>query len=70
MTPAREFASGEPRMPELLVHVVERNVVPVAALPGPEAGEPCADTFALEALGRRRKTSVIRVAIHTARVPR
>jgi hypothetical protein len=48
---AREFAGAEPRMPELLVDVAERIVVPVTALPGPEAGEPCADTFALEALG-------------------
>ncbi|MFJ7905150.1 hypothetical protein ACIQ6V_32490 [Streptomyces sp. NPDC096198] len=55
---AREFASGEPRMPELLVDVVERIVVPVTALPGPEAGEPCADTFALEALGRVFVTSL------------
>jgi hypothetical protein len=55
---AREFASGEPRMPELLVDVVERIVVPVTALPGPQAGEPCADTFALEALGRVIVTSL------------
>lgn len=54
----REFAGGEPRMPELLVDVVERIVVPVTALPGPEAGEPCADTFALEALGRVFVTSL------------
>ncbi|MDT0567140.1 hypothetical protein RM704_06615 [Streptomyces sp. DSM 3412] len=47
---ARELASGELRMPELLVDVVEQIVVPVTALPGPEASEPCADTFALEAL--------------------
>ncbi|WP_426570370.1 hypothetical protein [Streptomyces canus] len=55
---AREFASGEPRMPELLVDVVERIVVPVTALPGPAAGEPCADTFALEAIGRVFVTSL------------
>ncbi|CAM5655676.1 hypothetical protein [Streptomyces canarius] len=55
---AREFASAEPRMPELLVDVAERIVVPVTALPGPEAGEPCADTFALEALGRVFVTSL------------
>ncbi|MEU0060094.1 hypothetical protein [Streptomyces sp. NPDC006334] len=55
---SREFADGEPRMPELLVDVVERIVVPVTALPGPEAGEPCADTFALEALGRVFVTSL------------
>ncbi|MEU9158123.1 hypothetical protein AB0D59_48260 [Streptomyces sp. NPDC048417] len=55
---AREFAGTEPRMPELLVDVAERIVVPVTALPGPEAGEPCADTFALEALGRVFVTSL------------
>ncbi|MFI9604815.1 hypothetical protein ACIHCX_34085 [Streptomyces sp. NPDC052043] len=49
---AREFAAAEPQMPELLVDAATRIVVPVTALPGPEAGEPCADTFALEALGR------------------
>ncbi|MEU0676950.1 hypothetical protein ABZ330_29410 [Streptomyces sp. NPDC006172] len=49
---AAEFAGAEPRMPALLVDVAERIVVPVTALPGPNAGEPCADTFALEALGR------------------
>ncbi|MCF3105352.1 hypothetical protein IPZ58_27710 [Streptomyces roseoverticillatus] len=48
---AREFAGAEPRMPELLVDVAERIVVPITALPGPDAGEPCTDTFALEALG-------------------
>ncbi|MGI5360020.1 hypothetical protein ACQI4E_32645 [Streptomyces sp. CA-252508] len=55
---AREFAGAEPRMPELLVDVAERIVIPVTALPGPEAGEPCADTFALEALGRVFVTSL------------
>ncbi|MER6113869.1 hypothetical protein [Streptomyces hirsutus] len=49
---ACEFASAEPRMPELLVDVAERIVVPVTALPDQDAGEPCEDTFALEALGR------------------
>ncbi|WP_445270407.1 hypothetical protein [Streptomyces sp. DSM 41634] len=49
---AREFAGTEPRMAELLVDVVERIVVPVTALPDPEAGEPSTETFALEALGR------------------
>ncbi|MFJ6785887.1 hypothetical protein [Streptomyces yangpuensis] len=39
-------------MAELLVDVVERIVVPVTALPGPEAGEPTTEMFALEALGR------------------
>ncbi|MFE0850200.1 hypothetical protein ACFW5P_35800 [Streptomyces rochei] len=55
---AREFAGAEPRMPELLVDVAERIVVPVTALPGLEAGEPCEDTFALEALGRVFVTSL------------
>lgn len=55
---ARDFADAEPRMPELLVDVAERIVVPVTALPGPEPGEPCADTFALEALGRVFVTSL------------
>ncbi|MGV9342940.1 hypothetical protein [Streptomyces sp. NPDC003688] len=55
---AREFAGTEPQMPELLVDVAERIVVPVTALPGPDAGEPCADTFALEALGRVFVTSL------------
>jgi len=49
---ASEFAAAEPRLAALLVDVAERIVVPVTALPGPEAGEPCGDTFALEALGR------------------
>ncbi|MFD0214672.1 hypothetical protein ACFVH9_37745 [Streptomyces hirsutus] len=45
-------AGAEPRMPALLVDVAMRIVVPVTAMPGPDAGEPCEDTFALEALGR------------------
>ncbi|MEV6962763.1 hypothetical protein AB0M97_27020 [Streptomyces sp. NPDC051207] len=45
-------------MPELLVDVATRIVVPVTALPGPEAGEPCEDTFALEALGHVFVTSL------------
>ncbi|MFJ9703364.1 hypothetical protein [Streptomyces fradiae] len=49
---AREFAGAEPRMPELLVDVAERIVVPVTALPGPEAGEPCEHSFLAAALGR------------------
>ncbi|MFI0742736.1 hypothetical protein ACH4PU_32340 [Streptomyces sp. NPDC021100] len=49
---AHEFAGTEPRMPELLVDAAMRVVVPVTALPGPDAGEPTAETFALEALGR------------------
>ncbi|MEV0694840.1 hypothetical protein [Streptomyces sp. NPDC050388] len=49
---ACEFASAEPRMPELLVDVAERIIVSVTALPDRDAGEPCEDTFALEALGR------------------
>ncbi|MFJ3882387.1 hypothetical protein ACIPW5_33700 [Streptomyces sp. NPDC090077] len=48
----RGFAGTEPRMPELLVDADERIVIPVTALPGPEAGEPTAEMFALEALGR------------------
>ncbi|WP_260868105.1 hypothetical protein [Streptomyces sp. SAJ15] len=44
--------------PELLVDVAERIVVPVTALPDPETGEPCEDTFALEALGRVSVTSL------------
>ncbi|MEV3973498.1 hypothetical protein AB0K68_36100 [Streptomyces sp. NPDC050698] len=55
---ARELAGAEPRVPELLVDVAERIVVPVTTLPGPEAGEPCAGTFALEALGRVFVTSL------------
>ncbi|MFE1199950.1 hypothetical protein ACFW6E_45935 [Streptomyces olivaceoviridis] len=55
---AREFAGAEPRMPELLVDAATRIVVPITALPGPEAGEPCANTFALEALGRVFVTSL------------
>ncbi|MFD7978681.1 hypothetical protein [Streptomyces sp. NPDC059071] len=54
---AREFAGAE-MVPELLVDVAERIVVPVTALPGLEAGEPCEDTFALEALGRVFVTSL------------
>jgi hypothetical protein len=50
-------ADAEPWMPELLVDVATRIVVPVTALPGPDAGEPCEDTFALEALGRAFVTS-------------
>ncbi|MFE2601632.1 hypothetical protein ACFXCZ_35045 [Streptomyces sp. NPDC059396] len=45
-------------MPELLVDVATRIVVPVTAPPGPDAGEPCEDTFALEALGRVFVTSL------------
>ncbi|MEV6731344.1 hypothetical protein [Streptomyces sp. NPDC051364] len=45
------FVAAEPRMPMLLVDVAEQIVVPVTALPGQDDDEPCADTFALEALG-------------------
>lgn len=45
---AREFAGAQPRMPELARRRAERIVVPVTALPGPKAGEPCEDTFDLE----------------------
>lgn len=55
---AREFADAEPRMPELLVDVATRIIVPVTALPGPDAGEPSEDTFALKALGRVFVTSL------------
>ncbi|MFF9981261.1 hypothetical protein [Streptomyces erythrochromogenes] len=55
---AREFAGAEPRMAGLLVDAVERIVVPVTALPGPEAGEPTAEMFALEGLGRVLVTSL------------
>ncbi|MGW2103648.1 hypothetical protein ACWCPX_39465 [Streptomyces olivaceoviridis] len=55
---AREFAGAEPRTPEMLVDAATRIVVPVTALPGPAAGEPCEDTFALEALGRVFVTSL------------
>lgn len=55
---AREFASAEPRMPTLLVDVAMRIVVPITALSGPDTGEPCEDTFALEALGRVFVTSL------------
>ncbi|MEU4356288.1 hypothetical protein [Streptomyces virginiae] len=49
---AREFAGAEPRMAGLLVDVIERTVVPITTLPGPEAGEPSTEMIALEALGR------------------
>ncbi|MER7764776.1 hypothetical protein [Streptomyces sp. NPDC097619] len=49
---AREFAGAEPRMADLLVDPVERIVAPVTALPGPEAGEPTTEMFALEVLGQ------------------
>lgn len=55
---AREFAGAASRMPELLVDVATQVVVPVTALPGVDAGEPCEDTFALEALGRVLVTSL------------
>ncbi|MDN3271197.1 hypothetical protein [Streptomyces sp. MA15] len=45
-------------MPELLADVTTRIVVPVTTLPGPGTGEPCEDTFALEALGRVFVTSL------------
>jgi hypothetical protein len=46
-------------MPELLVDAATRIVVPVTALPGSEAGEPCEDTFALEALGNPSRCRVV-----------
>ncbi|MGW5852520.1 hypothetical protein ACWFQ8_32125 [Streptomyces sp. NPDC055254] len=39
-------------MAERLVDAVERIVVPVTALPSPEAGEPTTEMFALETLGQ------------------
>ncbi|MFI8944824.1 hypothetical protein [Streptomyces syringium] len=41
---ARELVGTELRIPKIL-DVAERIVVPVTALPGPNAGEPCADTL-------------------------
>ncbi|MFD7628534.1 hypothetical protein ACFV7Q_21260 [Streptomyces sp. NPDC059851] len=38
-------------MAKQLVDVVERIVVPVTALPDPEAGEPSTETFALRPSG-------------------
>ncbi|WP_327293008.1 hypothetical protein [Streptomyces sp. NBC_01198] len=49
---AAEFAAAEPRLAALLVDAATQIVVPVTALPGPDTGEACEDTFALEALGR------------------
>ncbi|MER7048349.1 hypothetical protein [Streptomyces jumonjinensis] len=49
---ASGFAAAEPRMPALLVDIATRIVIPVTALPGPDTDTACADTFALEALGR------------------
>ncbi|MFD9339585.1 hypothetical protein ACFWBF_35180 [Streptomyces sp. NPDC060028] len=48
---AAKLVAAEPRMPVLLADVAEQIVVPVTALPDPDDDEPCADTFALEALG-------------------
>jgi hypothetical protein len=47
-------------MPEPLVDVATRIVVPGhrTARPGPDADEPCEDTFAVEALGRVFVTSL------------
>ncbi|MFJ4343177.1 hypothetical protein [Streptomyces sp. NPDC088915] len=47
---AGELAAAEPRMPELIVDVVERIVVPVTTV-GERGPEPCDDSFALDALG-------------------
>ncbi|MEU0214505.1 hypothetical protein ABZ281_05040 [Streptomyces sp. NPDC006265] len=51
---AREFAGAEPQMPELLVDVATRIVVPVTAIRAMHGidPEPVDDSFALEALGR------------------
>ncbi|WP_030222958.1 hypothetical protein [Streptomyces bikiniensis] len=47
---AGELAVAEPRMPELIVDIVERIVVPVTAV-GERVPEPCDESFALDALG-------------------
>ncbi|MFI2215167.1 hypothetical protein [Streptomyces sp. NPDC020141] len=49
---ATRVLAAEPRIPALLVDVATRIVVPVTALPDPGTDTACADTFALEALGR------------------
>ncbi|MEO3978109.1 hypothetical protein [Streptomyces sp. CAU 1734] len=46
------FAAAELRIPALLVDIATRIVIPVTALPDPDTDTACADTFALEALGR------------------
>ncbi|MGA5499415.1 hypothetical protein ACPCSP_34465 [Streptomyces cinereoruber] len=47
---AGELAAAEPQMPELIVDVVERIVVPVTTV-GERTAEPCDESFALDALG-------------------
>ncbi|MFJ3505387.1 hypothetical protein [Streptomyces sp. NPDC090135] len=47
---AGELAAAEPRMPELIVDVVERLVVPVTTV-GERVPEPYDDSFVLNALG-------------------
>ncbi|MFC7934050.1 hypothetical protein [Streptomyces cinereoruber] len=47
---ADELVAAEPRMPELIVDVAERIVVPVTAV-GARTAEPCDDSFVLDALG-------------------
>ncbi|WP_327328768.1 hypothetical protein OG735_41645 (plasmid) [Streptomyces sp. NBC_01210] len=49
---AAEFTATEPRMPELLLEVAERLVIPVTSLPDRNQEEaPCDDSFALFELG-------------------
>ncbi|WP_435191950.1 hypothetical protein [Streptomyces sp. bgisy126] len=48
---AGELVTAGPRMPELIVDVVERIVVPVNAV-GEHVPEPCDESFVLDALGR------------------
>ncbi|MCX4461460.1 hypothetical protein OOK58_01960 [Streptomyces sp. NBC_01728] len=46
------LAGAEPRLRELLIDVADRIVTPITALPSAAEGDPCTDSFALEALGR------------------
>ncbi|WP_030221086.1 hypothetical protein [Streptomyces bikiniensis] len=48
---AGELVVAGPRMPELIVDVVERIVVPVTTV-GERTAEPCDESFVLDALGR------------------
>ncbi|MFE0776792.1 hypothetical protein [Streptomyces sp. NPDC058861] len=46
---AGALVAAEPRMPELIVDVIERIVVPVTAI-GERVPEPCDESFVLDAL--------------------
>jgi|tagenome__1003787_1003787.scaffolds.fasta_scaffold20781204_2 hypothetical protein len=46
------LANAEPRLLTLLIDVADRIVTPITALPSAGEGDPCRDSFALEALGR------------------